>query len=381
MSARAAVLAFVCAAAVCAASACAPTYAPGYEAAFAAGLRAKNAGRLDEAAARFDEAAKRADRYKDREEARLLLAETYRRLGKPKQAAVVLKAIVDAGEGRYHAVRAEFLLADLTRSLEGDAAGDAATERAAFRFPESGLTRHALRREVERIEADKGKEPALAKWTELLGRAPEGSSLYEQIAYERALLLFRMERFDEAERLFLETARAYPYPKGSLTDDAFYQASLLRERRGDIDGAIAVLEEMLAVTEKAYVGSSYDRPRFPQGQIRIAVLYRDGKKDPARAIDAFERLIERHPSSRFVDDALFAIARLRSDRGDAAGACGAFDRLREQRADSRYVRCGSMVCATAPRGDRDCPEYVTRDANVLTPGRAPDPFGPATLPQ
>ena len=59
MSASAALARVVGAAALAVlASSCAPTYAEGYEAALASGLRAQNAGRWEEAAREFDRAAK-----------------------------------------------------------------------------------------------------------------------------------------------------------------------------------------------------------------------------------------------------------------------------------------------------------------------------------
>ena len=283
---------------------CAPTYAKGYQEAFDHGLAAQNAGRYDEAATRFHQAASLGDRYKDRDEARLLEAESLEHMGRFADADATYARIVAEGGGRYQAVRAEFWRARLVTRWKGREAGDALMLAAVERHPSSGLARHAMRRMLGVIEEEKGPDEALT-WLDRLEPFGKKTDLEEEIAYERGLVLFRAGRYERARDVLVASARAHPYPNGSLTDDALYQASLLEEELGHIDAAIALLVEMHAPREAAYTGSSYERPRFPQAQLRIGRLYRDQKHDPERAKKELRKVCTDYPASRLCDEALW----------------------------------------------------------------------------
>jgi tetratricopeptide (TPR) repeat protein len=341
---------------------CAPTYAEGYQEALGAGLRAQNAGRWEEAARHFAEAGEKGERYKDRDEARLLQAEALEKLGRADQAEALYRRIEKEAGGRYQGQRAAFALGRLVWETRGFEAGSKELLAAVFAYPAHGLVRHSLKRMIAHVEEERGPEAALA-WLEPVHARLVGTDAEEAASYERGGLLARCDRKEEAIRALLAQARKFKYPQGSLTDDAFYVASLFLEDLGRHQQAIDVLREMLAPSEAAYAGASYRRPRFPQAQYRIAVLYRDRLKDVEAAKREFWRVYTDHETARQTDDALWQKARLEREGGRQKEACATLEVLVEKKPDSRFVRCVRLLCPTvAPstgrEAERACPAYI-----------------------
>lgn len=359
-------------------SACAPTYADGYQDAFAAGLRAQHAGRWDEAASAFDRAASLGERYKDRDEARLMNAKMLERLERWDDAeAAYRKTEVEAG-GRYQGVRAAFALGRLVWQQKGFEEGEKELLRAVRTYPASGLVRHAIKRLLMEVEETRGPEAALA-WLAPIEKELHDTEAGEAASYEYATLLARADKKEEAITALLALARAHPYPNGSLTDDAFYVASLFLEDVGKYREAVDVLEEMLAPKEQPYGGSSLERPRFPQAAYRIAILYRDRFHDEARARRELWRMVEEHFDSRLTDDALWQLARLERQSGNEEAACKALDTLKEKKPDSRFNRCAHELCARIPEAERKCTgsvlESLGKDPDEVWARDAPAPAG------
>lgn len=340
-------------------SACAPSYAAGYQAAFAEGLRARNAGRYEEAREAFQRAADLGDRYKDREEARMLVADSLEHLGDSAAAEETYRQVVTDADGRYQGARAAFAVARLVLDRDGLEAGNAETIKAIRLYPNSGLVRHAVRRLLALVEEQGGPQAAL-EWLRPLELELRASDSGEAVSYELATLLARCELKAESVDSLLTLARSHPYPNGSMTDDAYFAASLFLEDLGRLDEAIAVLEEMLSPQEAAYNGSSYDRPRWPAAAYRLGVLQRDQKRDVDAAIRAFWRVYDRHRTSRVTDDALFEVARLEAGRGAEDKACAAIETLRTENADSKFLRCGHFVCKREKESARVCSSDVLR---------------------
>lgn len=290
------------------------------------------------------------------------------------QADKTLARIVDEGGGRYQAVRAEFARAKLVTKWKGHDEGDALLLAAVKRHPTSGLTRHAVRQMLSSIEEEKGPDAALA-FLRSLEPVGKGNELEEALAYEEGLVLFRAERYAEARDMLVATARAHPYPHGALTDDAYYQASLLAERLGDVDQALALLREMMKPAEAAYAGSSYERPRFPQAQLRVAKLLRDAKRDREGAKRAFRAVCTERSASRLCDDALWSEARMEVDDKEGDRACEAMNLLRKVRPESRYAPCAHALCPAIADDDK-CHAYILRDLRGESP---PSEDGPKKL--
>lgn len=341
---------------------CAPTYAEGYQEALGAGLRAQNAGRWEEAARHFAEAGEKGDRYKDRDEARLLQAEALEKLGRNDEAEALYRRIEKEAGGRYQGQRAAFALGRLVWETKGFEAGSAELLAAIQKYPQHGLVRHSLRRMIAEVEDTKGPQAALA-WLEPVHTRLVGTEAEEAASYERGGLLARCDRKEEAIASLLAQARKFKYPQGSLTDDAFFVASLFLEDLGRYKEAIDVLREMLAPMEAAYAGASYRRPRFPQAQYRLAVLYRDRLGDKEAAKREFFRVYSDHETARQTDDALWQKAKLEHDDGQQKDACATLEILTDKKPDSRYVRCVRLLCPTAAandpsRSDQTCPSYI-----------------------
>jgi len=147
---------------------------------------------------------------------------------------------------------------------------------------------------------------------------------------------------------------------GTLTDDAYWHASLIAERQGDAKLAVADLHELLASREISQAGQSYERPKYPVAQMRIAELYRDRLNDLRQAREEFRAMYESHRTSSLADDAVWqdGIASLRL--GEPAEACRAARLLGERFPDSRYRRCVKSLCPAAepPKGAHECPGYL-----------------------
>ena len=89
-------------------SACAPSLGPSYEKSFAAGQRAYNAGRLEEAVKSFEEAAQHATRVKDRDEAWLMVARMHEKRGAYPEAHEAYDRITKTSPDGPRAARAAY---------------------------------------------------------------------------------------------------------------------------------------------------------------------------------------------------------------------------------------------------------------------------------
>ena len=356
-------------------AACAPSYGDGYLASLAAGQRASQAGRYDEAARAFDEAARKGQRVKDRDEARFLQARSLSRSERWADAERAYRQLVTESPSGPRSARAEFEIADLAIE-HGDAEkGFALLLEATRRHPEHGLARHAVARLAEHAAERGGDEAALA-WLDATAPGFHGTELDQVFAYERARLLEKMGRHEQARDAYVTTAKSHPYPFGGLTDDALWRAAEIDEELGRHGEAIEHLRQLLAPREVSTLSGSYERPRFSEAQLRIGLIYRDGLRDHAAARRELHKVFTDHPTSILRDDALWAEARIAREDGDAEGACEAVRLLVRELADSRYVPCAKLLCPSAPEPEtkgkpRECNDYIRREL-----GRPSTPSGP-----
>ncbi len=338
-------------------SACAPTYAEGYLDAFQEGLRAQNAGRWQEAAGHFDRAAELGDRYKDRDEARLMYAEAQERLGRFAEAEAAYRKVEKESEGRYQGQRAAFALGRLVWQQRGFEEGSEEVLRAVRAYPDHGNVRHAVKRLLAHVEEKHGPHAALA-WLAPIEKELHDTEAGEAVTYEYGTLLARADQKALAVKTLLALARAHPYPQGSLTDDAFFVASIFLDDLGQPQEAIDVLEEMLAPREAAYLGSSYQRPRFPMAAYRIAILKRDRLKDRPAAKAGLWRVHRDHFESRQTDDALWDLARMEKDDGNQEEVCEVLEVLKKDKPASRYQNCLHLLCSSLPKTERGCSNKI-----------------------
>jgi len=339
---------------------CAPDRGEAYLLSFAAAERAFHAGRFPEAARAWNDAAAKARRVKDRDEARFLEARCYGRAGMWSQARATYQRLAADSPAGPRTGRAIFELADIEIE-HGDAArGWVMLDEAARKLPKHGLARSAVRRMIQHAEDAGGPAAALA-WIDAHRAAFDGTELDEVIYYERARALERAGRKAEAHDGFLASARRHPYPLGGLADDAFWHAAAIDEERGQFNEAIAHLRELLAAREPGGAWASYERPRFSEAQLRIALIYRDKLEDHAAARRELERLYAEHPTTIKRDDAVWNEALLARQDGDTQTVCKLAERLLAEFPESRYARCAHDLCPTAPAAKRPCADYLLRE--------------------
>ena len=341
---------------------CAPVYGDAYLGSLAAGHRAYHAGRYEEAARAYDRAAGEALRVKDRDEARFLQARTLERAQRWHEADGAYKRLIADSPTGPRTGRAEFEIADVAIA-HGDAElGWRLLFEAARRRPTHGLARPAIAR-LAAHAAERGGKAAAVTFLRDAAPAFAGTELEQVVAYETARALENAGREAEARDAYLATAAAHPYPFGGLTDDAYWRAALVEEKLGRFTQAITILKKMLTPREVSTLNGSYERPRYPEAQHRIALIYRDNLKDPVAARREFHKLYTDHPTSILRDDALWSEARLAREAGDAAQACSLVALLVRELPESRYAACAQAMCpgAEAPRGSRECGEYIRRE--------------------
>lgn len=343
---------------IVAGAACAAAESQSFISSFRAAQRAFNAGRYEEAARLYRRAADEATRIRDRDEAFFMQAYMLERLHKWPQARDAYRDLVATSPKGPRTARAAFDAALIEAEHANDDVGWEHVERALYEYPNHGVARHALELWAAHV-ADARGEPALRGELGDMLEQLRSSSLAQPIKYQIALSLQRSGEIEKARAQFLRTAREHPYPKGSLTDDALYHASELAEQLGQPRQAIADLRELLTPREGA-MGGSYERPRFPQAQMRIARLYRERLGDRESARREFRVMYTRHGTSILADDAMWNAALISLELDDEGDACDIASAIRDREPASRYRRCLAELCEALehPSGQRPCPRYL-----------------------
>ena len=119
------------------------------------------------------------------------------------------------------------------------------------------------------------------------------------------------------------------FPRSPLASGAQYKVGLLLEKTGDLEGAY-----------KAYIKLNKDYPRSEdfnasiEGQMRVANAYLDGRRQKilgiptlpsmGRAVDIYAAIMRNAPYSKYAALAEFNIGRAREKQGDFTGAVNAY---------------------------------------------------------
>jgi hypothetical protein len=333
--------------------------------------RAYRDGDFSRAAQHWELAGKRATNAHDRSEASYRRAATLERNGELAAADAAYLEVERAGGER--ADRAAFSRAELAFARGELERGHELLRAALLRFPNSGLSPRAAGRVLDRIAQRDGAAAAIVE-AERLERALRGSELEERLCFERASRLERAGNSAAALSVYLDLARRFPYPLGAYWDDALGAAARLELGFGRAQGAISLLERVLAERESARISGSYERKSFAEARFRIAEIARDQLGDHQRARREFHRVWTDHPTSRLKDDALFEEALLAVTARDRAAACATAKLFAERARDSRYARCVRELCpGMAESSERACPSYALDRLRKAaeTPPRAP----------
>lgn len=373
-------------------AACAPTRGAAYERSLSEAKRAHNAGRFDVAAERFAAAATEAKVPRDAVYARYESALARARAGDVARASKELRAIADAEPPTDYSAAAAFKAAELTGKRE-PAAGASEMEAVATRFPESGSAKVALARVLQHAEGEPvlGAEPppsiaarAIAK-LDAISPKVRGTTLEEDVLYQRARRLVDVGRLEDARIALLEVADRWPYPKGAYFDDALYRVSEVEAKLGRPAVAARHLERLLSFREQSQLIGSYERPRYVPSLLRLARLYEVELHDRERAKKTLHRLYADFPRSTLRDDALWREAALWELDGDTATACDRLTTLASELPDSRYVPCVAAKCPgikrpTKSKAPTTCHAYLLRPASPTPVGEEVAPTVDTTRP-
>lgn len=344
----------------CAALGCAPTIAPRHLDAMAAGDRAASAGRHREAAEAYDRAAREAERPRDRAEAEYRAAMLLARLGERDAALARLDRVAASSPDFERGARAAYEAAMIRG--EDDATRDVAAEALTTLIqtrPATGPARLAVTR---LLRGDDARDPSLAASLAridalLASPGVVATALHETLRAERAKRLAEAGRAVDAIAAWRALFADVPYPQNSRWDDGHMALAALLRGRGDARGALAALDEMLAVRDPGCTGGSCDAPLFQEGAMLRGEILRDDVGDLAAAARAYREVYERFPSSRVRDDALQAEA-LVLDRARDSRACDVWAQLAAEFPCTRRGREGrrrAAACGRSPaRRDDAC---------------------------
>lgn len=114
---------------------------------------------------------------------------------------------------------------------------------------------------------------------------------------------------------------------------------------GKAETALARLQTVVASHEGSILPGDTNTASLDDAAFMIGEIYRDRLHDDGHAREAFERVLHDYPTSRLVDDALYALEQLAVAHGDPARAQKLFERLQHERPTSRYAR--AMCCQEA----------------------------------
>jgi TolA-binding protein len=334
---------------------CAHSRGQAYDQDFAVAHRAETAGRFTDASAAYDEAAKVAARDRDRDEARYLAGVMLLLAGDVRDGVARLTPIAEATPPQEESAIAAYRIAEAHLDHGDPERGWGEMERIVARFPSSGVAHPALQRVLMHDDETKGKAASLAYLKSLEKGPLADSEVGELIAYEAALRMRDTGDHQGARDAFIAMAQRWPYPHGTLFDDALYHASEEDERLGRYQEATADLR--LLLQEREVVGpfvalrpnnmfGSYQRRRMTPAQIRLAYLLAMRLGDRAGARDVLHTLYADFKTSDRRAEALWLEAELWRDDGDPATSCDRLATLVQDFPDSRYVPCSHDVCAT-----------------------------------
>lgn len=343
-------------------AACAPNRGALYEQALQDARIANHDGRFEAAARSFAQASKTAKVPRDAVYARYEAALAWARAGDVAHAATELRAIATSRPPSAYSSQAALKAADLTRAND-EARAVAEYERVIVDFPESGVAQAALGH-ILRYHDGQSAENALQTLESLAPRARR-TAIEEKIQYERAKRLAQLERTESAREAFLEVANKWPYPFGSLNDDALFFAAEMEVKLGRPKEAMVHLERLLSQREVSSFIGSYERPKYVPALLKIAELS-EALGDRPRARAALHLLYEDFTTSTMRDDALWREAALWREDGKKDIACVRLSTLAKDFPDSRYVPCVTVYCPevrrqAASKAPNACHDYLLRD--------------------
>ncbi len=303
-------------------------------------------GRREDAAEAWAEAARTAERRVDRDEAEYRRARTLLELHREREALALLDALAARRPVSRRTVRALFDSALVRIELGETERAYAALTVIVREHSGDGPASRALRLLME-ARASEPAEARLSFLRELYAEVGEDDLGDDVLWMQADVLEERGDReavIDVLERL----VREHPYPHGQRWDDALFRLADLAEAREDWAEAIRHLSRILDPHEHTVIPGSQTLPRMPEARLRIARIYRDRLRDPARAAEHFTGTYAEFPTSTLRDDALYELGAMWLDLGERAEGCETLRRV------AREFEVGHARRLAQRRIEREC---------------------------
>lgn len=178
----------------------------------------------------------------------------------------------------------------------------------------------------------KAEQPA--KLIELSEGRPVSGSQEDQVLYTRANAYRQLMRYDEAVMAYNELSRSFP--DSAYAEAAAYEKALLAYRRNQYDQ----VEETLVPLEGKDLSVGEEIT-----WLLAESFSKQDKKD--EAIERYRRLVLNWPESRRAPQALFKLASIMEDRGEYAPAAFTYRRLAKQYPDNELAPAALLYAAAA----------------------------------
>ncbi len=304
---------------------------------------------VDRAVALYDEAARGASRREDAMAAREAAATVLERAARSAEAERRWAAIAsDPQASASDKGTAELRLIGL-RSANEIERFDA--ERAwLVAHPSHAAAPKIVREQFLGRESDAARE----RFADELLALPAAERIAPWLRLEKARIAARAGRLGEAVAAMESLAKADPYPRGVLFDDAVDEGSTLALQLGDAPRARKLLDLAFAEHESAWIVGSANRPRFPAIFLRRARL-QDSPDDARRA---YRAMIDALPEARETGEARYELALLEQRAGRSREACALGKELVDRDAKRLVARCAVRVCPSLanalPASDEEC---------------------------
>lgn len=189
-------------------------------------------------------------------------------------------------------------------------------------YPDSAAADDALR-----VLVREGRRHDQAHLLEiLLELEPQvpGTTVGDNLLFEAALLT--QDRGDLEGALKLYDRLPLEYPKSGLRDDSWRTAARILRGLGRPQEAIDHLEAFLSTRATARMIGSYNSPYMPDAAIEAGRIALEDMKAPAKALRYFRQAYDDYPNSTRRDDAAVWVATALAAQGEPQAACATLAR-------------------------------------------------------
>lgn len=285
------------------------------------------------------------------------IANCYQSLGRPEEASVVYRHLLDKYPNDKVSEQANFgLIQTLAQRGQHDKAG-AETEAFKKKYPKSLLLENATLIQAEAMFGQQNYRDALPLYENSLAGTKD-PQVAETIEFRIASCYFNLEQFTKARDAFAGLAKKYP--QGKLAADALFRLGQtyyeMANRSTDPNAARPNLVEATKAYEE--IRAKYPAAElFPEATFRLGYLH-SFLSEPEKAIGYFQEFIQKSPNHTLAPEAMYQIARnhLAAKRYDNAVA--AYRAMVEKFPDHALSPFASFEIASAYADAKKFPEMI-----------------------